>query len=335
MHITFYKPGQVPIPPVLYGGTERIIAWLMRGLVELGHQVTLIANAQSHVPGVELRVAHPDADPAHWHRLIPPATDLLHLWEGPPVPPPRPFLLTIEGNGRPGETFPRNTIFVSQRHSANHGSRHFVHNGIDVDEYACAESRGDYAIFLAKARWPVKNLVGAIHVARRAGLELRVLGSRNWPLNLQRWLPPIRGVRYLGMIGGDEKRVLLARARCLIFPVRWEEPFGIALTEALASGCYVVGTPYGSLPEIVTPAVGRHSAHAADLDAAVKNPGSFKPRACREHVIRGGFTHLDMARSYVACYQRILTHGSLAEPGEPAPATRPGFLANHLLPWED
>ena len=161
------------------------------------------------------------------------------------------------------------------------------------------------------------------------------MGSRNWPLNLQRFLPPIRGVRYLGMMGGAEKRDLLSRARCLIFPVRWEEPFGIAVTEALASGCYVAGTPYGSLPEIVTPDTGVLATQPARLAEAVKNPRRFSPTACRDRVVRGGFTHLDMARKYLDYYQKILTEGSLSTTNGLPPATRPGFIAKQLLPWGD
>jgi glycosyltransferase involved in cell wall biosynthesis len=336
MHVTLCKSGRIPIPPRLYGGTERIIYWLGKALVELGHQVTLIANAQSHIPGTELRAVDAnEKDPQAWQRLVPDSTDIVHLWDKPVAGMNQPFLLTVEGNGQPGERFPSNTVFVSRKHAANHGSRHFVHNGLDPADYAFSETRGDYAVFLAKARWKVKNLPGAVQVARRAGIELRVLGSRNWPLNLQRLLPPIRGVRYCGMIGGQEKQELLARARCLIFPVRWEEPFGLALIETLVSGGYVVGTPYGSLPEIVTPDVGVLSAKADELAEVVRQPRRFDPVACRNRVVCGGFAHLDMARNYLRCYERVLTHGSLGEPDEPAPATRPGFVAKQLLPWKD
>jgi glycosyltransferase involved in cell wall biosynthesis len=117
--------------------------------------------------------------------------------------------------------------------------------------------------------------------------------------------------------------------------VRWEEPFGISLTEALVSGAYVVGTPYGSLPEIVTPEAGVLSAKADELVEAVKNPQRFSPAACRDRVLRGGFTHLDMARKYLGRYEQILTRGSLGGASEPAPVTQPGFVAKHLLPWED
>jgi glycosyltransferase involved in cell wall biosynthesis len=336
MHITIYRPGKIPIPPPGYGGAQRVVYWLGKALVEMGHRVTLIANAQSHIPGAELRVLDPNTkDPAAWVRLIPDATDIVQLFNTPRVAVPKPFLVRIGGNGYPGERFHPNTIFISRNHAANHGSRHFVHNGLDPADYSFSEKRDDYAVFLAKARWPVKNFPGAVRVARRAGLELRVLGSRNWPLNLQRLLPAIRGVRYYGTFGGPAKRDLLARARCLIFPVRWHEPFGIAVIEALASGCYVAGTPYGSLPEIVTPETGRLSARAAELAEAVKNPQRFSPQACRDRILHGGFTIADCARGYLKYYERILSHDRLGEPDEPAPATQPEFVANQLLPWEE
>ena len=334
MHVTLYKHGKVPIPPKGYGGAERFIYWLGKTLIELGHQVTLIANAQSHIPGVELR-AISENEPHTWQRLIPDSTDIVHLWDISHAPLKKPFLLSVGGNGQPGEKFPLNTVFVSRSHAANHGSRHFVYSGVIPEDYACSKKREDYAVFLAKARWKVKNIPGAVQVARRAGIELRVIGSRNWPLNLQRLLPVIRGVRYCGEVDESEKYDLLSRARCLIFPVRWHEPFGLAITEALASGCYVVGTPYGALPEIITPEVGALSAKAAELAEVVKNPQRFSPQTCRDRVLRGGFTLLDSARKYVECYERVMTRGSLGEPDEPAPVTRPGFVAKHLLPWEN
>src|SRR5262249_59435476 len=132
-----------------------------------------------------------------------------------------------------------------------------------------------------------------------------VLGSRNWPWNLQRLLPTIRGVQYHGMVGGREKRKLLARARCLIFPVRYPEPFGVAVTEALVSGGYVVGTPYGALPEIVTPAVGMLSTTARDLVEAIRHPARFDPEGCRARGPDGGFTHPDMARNFLRYYPTV------------------------------
>ena len=337
MQITLYKSGDIPIPPPFYGGCERIVYWLGKALIALGHQVTLIANAQSHIPGAELRIA-PDArtDQSAWLKLVPDSTDIVQVFNTqPPTELRKPFLVRVGGNGQPGELFHPNTVFISQKHASLHGSRHFIHNGLDPAEYSVSEKRGDYAIFLAKAHWSVKNLSGARDIARRAGVELRVLGSRTWPLQMQRLIPSFRGIRYYGMVGGDEKRELLSKARCLIFPVRWHEPFGIAAIEALASGAYVAATPYGSLTEIVTPETGVLSARADDFVTAVQNPQRFKPQACRERILQAGFTHLDMARKFLKYYERILTEGSLLKEGELPPATQPGFVAKHLLPWKN
>ena len=266
MHVTICYLSKRPVPPPLYGGGQRAMYWLGKALIELGHKVTLIAQPGSHIPGAELRPwPKPHGSDYGWMRLIPDSTDILHLRSVPLVPMPKPYVLTIGGNGEPGQQFPPNTIFLSRSHAALHGSTHFVYNGIDPAEYRCESERGDYAVFLAKASWDVKNLPGAIEVCRRAGVELYVIGSRNWPFGLQRRLPVIRGVRYLGMLGQAEKIPLLARARCLVFPVRWHEPFGIAVVEALASGCYVAATPYGALPELVTVETGVLRRRASDL----------------------------------------------------------------------
>ncbi|MBC8095038.1 MAG: glycosyltransferase [Akkermansiaceae bacterium] len=334
MHITIVYLGKMPVPPPLYGGGQRVMFWLGKALVQLGHKVTLIANRDSHIPGVELRpLPDPECKDDSWAKLIPDTTDILHLRAPPKGLMPKPFVVTIGGNGRPGETFPRNTIFLSRNHAANHQSRHFVHNGLDPDEYQFSPTREDYAVFLAKASWDVKNVSGAIAVCRRAAVELHVIGSRNWPLGLHRLLPPIRGVHYHGRLGQREKIPLLAQARCLIFPVRWHEPYGNAVNEALVSGCYVAATPYGSLPEIVTSQVGVLSQRVEELAEVVKSPGRFLPQDCRNRVILGGLTHIDMARNYLAYYERVLATGGLGEKDEPAPATRPGFEANRLLDW--
>ena len=201
-------------------------------------------------------------------RLVPDSTDIIHLSDHQVAAAPKPFLVTVNGNGaHEVRRFHPNSLFVSKKHAANHGSKYFVHPGLQLSEYSFSEKREDYAVFLAKASWKVKNLRGAVQVARNAGIELRVLGSRSWPLEMQRQLPLwlTRGVRYYGNLEEKEKMDILSRARCLILPVRWQEPFGLAFTEAMASGAYVCGTPYGSQPEIVTQATGVLSANADEL----------------------------------------------------------------------
>lgn len=157
------------------------------------------------------------------------------------------------------------------------------------------------------------DILSEIRKTRRAGLVLRVVGSRNRPLNMRRLFPAIRRIRYCGSMYDDEKRILLSKTDCLVFPVRWEEPFGPAITEALASGCYVTGTPYGALPEIVAPQVPVSGTNAKDLAIAVENPQQFDPQTCRNREPHGGF--------------------SLPDVNELPPATRADSVAKQLLPW--
>jgi len=295
------------VPPAQYGGTERVLAWLAKGLLELGHSVVLISREGSQIAGAEWMPFSED-----WAAHLPASVDLIHISSTPCAALPKPFLVTIHGNGQPGERFHANTVFLSKAHAALHGSQHFVYNGIDPNDYPCDPSRTDDLVFLAKASWKVKNLAGAIELARASGRPLHVLGSRDLPWKLQRWLPAWRGVRYHGMVDDHEKKQFLRRAHALLFPVRWPEPFGLAVTEALASGCAVLGTPYGSLPEIVTPEVGVLSDRADELLQALQSR-SFSPQACRNRVLQG-FTYLQMAERYLRLYQQVLTQGTLEGP---------------------
>ncbi len=133
------------------------------------------------------------------------------------------------------------------------------------------------------------------------------------------------------MLGDIEKNKILRRAKALLFPVRWHEPFGIAITEALASGCAVLGTPYGSLPEIVTPQVGLLSNRESELVSILKQLSwPFSPLECRKRGFEG-FTHLQMAEQYLRLYKRILAEGSLSFV---TPASRFLESPETLLAWE-
>ena len=319
------------IPPPKYGGTERILFWLSKALMQLGHRVTLICKSGSNVPGAQLLSIDQMGDGASRESCVPADVDLLHLWSTPSRMPKKPCLITIEGNGKPGETFHPNTVFVSLRHAQNHGSSHFVYNGIDPDEFSMDSHREPYLVFLAKASWKVKNLKGAIEIARAAGMPLHVLGSRDWPLRLQRLLPAWRGVHYYGMVGDLEKRAVLRKAHALLFPVRWHEPFGIALTEALASGCPVFGTPYGSLPEIVSSEVGFLGTGVQEIAKAIRTQ-TFAPETCRKRVIQQ-FSHLQMAQKYLMYYERILSTGFIGQKDD-IPSTQFQTSSEDLLPFQ-
>jgi glycosyltransferase involved in cell wall biosynthesis len=332
VHICLYH--DAVIPPLKYGGTERIIYFLCVALAKLGHRTTLISKQSSSIPGTVCIARVPGVD---WTRQIPADTDILHLWGTPQFENSQstalpPLCVTIQGNGQTGETFHPNTVFISKKHAENHGSERFVYNGIDPNFYEIAPKDNSKMVFLAKANWPVKNLKGAIKIAQSSKKNLDVLGSRAWPFNIQKIWPRIGGVKYHGMVDDHEKRKVLSKSLALLFPVRWHEPFGIAMIEALASGCFVLGSPYGSLPEIIVPEVGHLSSNPRDLIQILKEHESgktyFDPFVCRQRVIEK-FSDVEMAKSYLNIYLEIIKKGVLGK----APKTLDEFRAQELLPW--
>jgi glycosyltransferase involved in cell wall biosynthesis len=180
--------------------------------------------------------------------------------------------------------------------------------------------------FLGKASWPAKNVRGAINVAWDAGVPLAVLGGDR--LNFSRgfrftWSPSIH---FYGMVGGREKFTALNQSKGLIFPVRWYEPFGLAIIESLYFGAPVFATPYGSLSELIGTDVGFLSNSRSALAEAVKTM-HFDPRRCHEYA-REKYTAAIMGREYVKIYERVLN-------GEKLNKARPELIDRNVnkLPW--
>jgi glycosyltransferase involved in cell wall biosynthesis len=302
MHIALYTHSLLPVRG--YGGTQRVVVWLARGLAELGHQVTLIAPSGSRVP--EATVIQ--LDPAETRRpgfdltsRVPESVDLLHAHASLVTSPRRPHIFTLHGNLRPGRVATPNTIFVSADHARRHGGTAFVYNGVDPSEFLFRAEKADYDVFLGRLH-SVKGYRWAIEGCKRAGKRLVIGGG--WRLSLR------RGLRYVGTVDGRRKAELLAGAACLWMPALWDEPFGLTLVEALMSGTPVLGTRRGALPEIVSREVG---ALGDTLDDLVRLRASIEhcdPEACRSRAERC-FSHTSMAQEYVRMYQHYLATNSL------------------------
>ncbi|NBX75415.1 MAG: glycosyltransferase [Proteobacteria bacterium] len=291
-------------PVQKYGGTERVVWWLAKGLSELGHQVNLIClpgSSCSFGRVYDLREPRPQAD-------------ITHFFNTPSQEPDQPYLVTIEGNAKAGEVFLPNTVFVSHNHAQRNGSEVFVYNGLDPDEYFFSSEKSRELLFLAKASWAVKNVKGAIQIARRAGKKLNVVGGSRW------WCPVWRGIHWRGMLGGTEKARWISRSEGLLFPVLWNEPFGIAVTEALVSGTPVLATPFGSLKELIDPQVGRICHNYGEFISAAKNLGEFKPKDCRDWAL-SRFHYREMAKSYLKKYETVLSGKKLNSVSPQAPKT--------------
>jgi glycosyltransferase involved in cell wall biosynthesis len=314
------------IPPADYGGIERIVYWLAKDLARRGHAVTLLAAPGSSAP---FATVLPLDRSRPIHRQVPADVDVVHWFTNPDGDTAAPHVNTVQGNLPANLAVDRNTNFVSRDHAARHGSSCWVHNGIDPDEYGPVDwsLRRGYVHFLGKAAWRVKNVRGAIDVARRAGRRLTVLGGTrlNFSMGFRLTIDP--RVRFEGMVAGARKNALINGSAALVFPVRWHEPFGIAIIESLYFGCPVFATPYGSLPELVPESVGLLSTSASALAAGLREVDRFDPMACHEWVIQH-FTARTMTDRYLALYGDVMNGKILNE--------KPPRLVEQvpkLLPW--
>lgn len=301
------------IPAWGYGGTERVIWALGKELSSRGHQVTFLCGpgSGSNFASIMAYDAHKPLD-----EQIPEDTDIVHLHGDYGVPTKFPYLLTVHGN-TVGHAYPRNSVFVSDDHARRHGSSCFVYNGLDFnpDRGLSLTRKTDQFHFLGKAAWRVKNVRGAIRVAELAGVRLDVVGGNRLNLKMGFRFTLSRNARFHGMLGGERKEDILKRSCGLIFPVRWHEPFGLAIIESLYYGAPVFGTPYGSLPELIPPFCGVLSNKAADLASALRHAGDFQKNLCREYVLEK-FHSSKMSLAYLGLYERIL-NGEVLNEKEP------------------
>jgi glycosyltransferase involved in cell wall biosynthesis len=299
MKILFEHPEKVPVKD--YGGTERILIWLMKELTLLGHNVYLIGHPESEVSNIGVTLIPKPRGIEDFRPFIPKEIDIVHLFSNPKYEIDKPLICTLHGNGQVGEKFFRNTVFLSKNHAANHNSEVFVYNGIDLDEYPFNEGKTigwDNFLFLAKASWKVKNLNDCIKACKSLKKHLHVAGGKR--INFSPF------IHYYGLVNQQEKLKLLEKCDCLLWPVRWPEPFGVAVIEAMAMGLPVISSSYGSLPELVKPEVGILCNNFFEFKEAIKKkPKRFIPNSLRRYV-QENFTSRIMAENYLKLYEKVL-----------------------------
>ena len=318
------------IPATYYGGTERVVWSLGKALRELGHEPMFLLPPGSSclfAPVLHLDPHRPLAD------QIPPDADLAHFHYPAPEmeQAPLPTVFTIHGNVNDGGLLPRNAIFVSRDHAMRHGAEAYVHNGLDWSVYPPPRLNGPriWYHFLGKAAWRVKNVRGAIDLVRRLpGEKLCVLGGNRLNISMGFRFTLTRRASFFGKVDDATKGRLLDNSKGLIFPVRWHEPFGLAIIESLYYGCPVFGTPYGSLPELVGPDLGYLSASLSELSRAAAQAGQYSPRVCHEYACER-FNARVMAAAYLKYYEKALA-GLPLNPSPPSPSPP---ISSGFLPW--
>ena len=313
------------LPAEKYGGAERVIWCLGKELSRLGHQVLFLAAPNSQCPFAEI-IPYDGKEDARG--LIPADIDLVHFFSDLPEDVQFPYVVTQQGNCPSGSTFDKQTVFVSANHAQRNGSETYVHNGLDWSEVELTDSSRRGFHFLGKAAWRRKNVRGAISSAMRIEkAQLHVLGGYRLNFSMGFRFTANPRVRFHGMVDDTYKNEVMQRSLGLVFPVRWNEPFGLALTESLYCGCPVFGTPYGSLPEIVTGDVGFLSNKSSEITDALREADSWSSSICREYAAEN-FNSRKMTLSYLALYEKALRGESLNEKS-PQATDDP----NATLPW--
>jgi glycosyltransferase involved in cell wall biosynthesis len=301
MHIAVISHHRLPVKG--YGGPQRVVVALVRGLVELGHRVTVIAAPGSKLPTAPvLEVPPRDHAGPKVAAFVPRDADIVHAHY--PVatwPLAVPLAQTLHANGKPGTPLPPNTVFLSRDHAARHGGTTFVHNGLVPGEFTFRRRKEAWSLFLGRLH-SAKGYQWAIEAAKRTGRRLILAGG---------WRPSFSNeIKYVGEVDDKQKAALLARARCLWTPALWDEPFGLASIEALFSGTPVLGTRRGALPEIVTPDVGAIGDTLEELIEASQQIHTRDPDCCRARAERF-FSHMAMAKGYVHIYESLISSGKL------------------------
>jgi glycosyltransferase involved in cell wall biosynthesis len=337
-------PPWLAVPPKGYGGIEWVVALLADGLVEAGHDVTLFATGDSQTKA-DLEFVFDEApgsaqindvllDTTHTLFAMRDAArrfDVMHVHTpfsalAASVESGVPTVHTLHGSFTP--EMKRLYSFVADRAwfvAISEAQKRFdddlryggvVYNGIDIEKYAYTPEKDDYLLFLGRAA-PEKGWLRAIEAAKLAGMRLisavkiaHWTEEEEWEKRIRPALPDDAEV--LGEIPHEVKAGLLANARAVLFPIDWDEPFGLVMTEAMACGTPVIATPRGSVPEVIadgeTGFIVSVDHYAEEATSKLAKLGTISPQACRDRVDRL-FDKQAMVQGYVRVFEEIQAKG--------------------------
>jgi glycosyltransferase involved in cell wall biosynthesis len=339
MRIAQVAPLMESVPPRLYGGTERIVAFLTDELVRQGHHVTLFATGDSRTsarliaPWPEaLRFSGSGQDDLAPHILMLEEVarrahefEIVHFHIGQLHYPLScrldvAHVTTMHGRLDIAELVPLYAAFPdvpvvsisdAQRAPLPHaGWAGTVHHGLPLDLLRFRPAPGGYLAFLGRIS-PEKRVDRAIAIAIACGQRLRIAAKvdRADRVYFEREIRPLLShplIEYVGEIDEAQKSEFLGHASALLFPIDWPEPFGIVMIEALACGVPVVAFRGGSVPEVIDHGVTGFIVDTIDdAIAATRRIASLDRRRCRA-VFERRFSVARMAADYLRVYEMIV-----------------------------
>jgi len=177
----------------------------------------------------------------------------------------------------------KKNVFLSMSHAKNANSSVYAYNGIPVEEYIYSEEKENFFLFLAKVKRSKKGVDTAIRLSKKNNSKLIIAGGRRLanPETWFSWHPLIKPVGY---VDGPEKFSLISRAKALIVPIRWEEPFGLTVIEAMASGTPVIAFNRGAMKELIIDVeTGFICENEDEMLDVMSKVNLISPKACRDH----------------------------------------------------
>jgi glycosyltransferase involved in cell wall biosynthesis len=362
MRIAQIAPPMESVPPRLYGGTERIVAYLTEALVELGHDVTLFASGDSVTSArlvgcvpTALRLDATVKDPIPYYMLMLDRVreqaddfDFLHFHIDQfhfPLFRPLAMRTVTTAHGRQDlpdlkplyvgfSDMPLVSISNAQRSPVpNANFVATVYHGIPADLHKPVQHRREgYLAFLGRISHE-KCPDRAIEIARRVGIPLKIaakVDKVDEEYYREKIVPLLDGpgVEFIGEINEREKTEFLGNASALLFPINWPEPFGLVMIEAMACGTPVLAFRCGSVPEIIDEGV---TGHIVDnVEAATEmlpRVIALDRRGVRKR-FEERFTAMRMAKDYVSLYRALLKQNAF---GADAPFEQSGIGLRQAL----
>lgn len=344
MKILLTADPELPVPPKLYGGIERIIDLLITGLQSKGHVIALIAHPESTStadaffpwPGRQSQnkwdtlrnaktlwtvaqefqpdVLHSFSRIAYLTPLIMSSLPKVMSYQREPSARTTRWAAKLAGQSL---TFTGCSDYICCQGRSNGGTWQPIHNCVVLDKFTFQPQVAEDAplVFLSRLE-RIKGVHSAIAVAHKVGRRLIIAGNRvNSSEGEAYWQNEIaphlnkNGIEYMGSVDDVQKNKLLGQAAAMIVPIEWDEPFGIVFAEALACGTPVISCPRGALPEII-----RHSNDGflvTDLDSAceaVHNLNKINRYTCRQRAEQH-FSAKVIVKQYETLYKSRLSPG--------------------------
>jgi glycosyltransferase involved in cell wall biosynthesis len=336
------------VPPIAYGGTERVVHELTSELVRRGHDVTVFASGDSDVPcrlipTVEkaLRPAGIEADSGGWfattvNMVAERAADFdvihSHLeWWSVPLAKMSTVPVVATFHGRLDLPFadklfadaPEGMVAISRHQASTHPEVPWtiIHNGLTLDRAPFADKPGDAFCFVGRVD-PEKGIIEAIEIAQRAGRPLRIAAKVGNIAKQRAYYEDVfkpalqkagRSIEYLGELEPGERDQLFAESYGTLMPGAWPEPFGLVSIESLATGTPVLARRVGALPEIIREGVdGFFGDDVAAMAFYADRLGRLDRQAIRERVVER-FSAARMTDRYEELYARMVGTGPAAK----------------------